>query len=257
MFCLQIEIVEKFPYVTPKQGELNDNPPVVNVLLPDDKSGDEQQQNYVNVKRILESGSSSIFKVASRKDPDKTYCPALENIKPPTLRKSNSQPVLRSSSATVEGLFSDDGDNDDELCSRMSEVRVKSKHPAKSPNPKNNKISDTAIGNFSDLEESVKTTKKYSSSSDISKIILKMFKKDVPEKEKLMSLVLFPTKSMVFSKSLSALSLFEEESAAQLIADKEQRDSISECEMIKISALDDSDKPPLLATSLKCRKVLR
>jgi hypothetical protein len=105
------------------------------------------------LNRILESSSSSNIQLED--DIDKTYCSELENsdsvplfnsddLKPRSFCSSISKPMAD----TVDGPFSDD-----ELCSRISEMKVKEKQKQQSPK-KNSQFAETVVGSFIDDSDS-------------------------------------------------------------------------------------------------------
>lgn len=163
-------VLDKNPtYVTPKHGELSDNPPTAGnqefLLTDDDSDSDDgnaasgcfaplhpvvsSQDAAPVMNRIFESSSSSCLN-----DPDKTFCSELESQG--NIPKSQSEPIRSSTdlnaykSARPNLKIADTiiASMSDELCSQMSGMEVEKKQ-RKEPKAAS-KLADTVVGSFDD-----------------------------------------------------------------------------------------------------------
>lgn len=253
--------------MTPKRGELTDNPPAKDPLLTDDESEEEEVSDKSRpsqlkvpaiINRILESsGSSSLY--ANEPDPDKTYCSELEVSKnAESVRKSNSEPLFRSNESKLQSSH-------DELCSRMSEIYLKQKKPTP---PLRNEVRETVAGPFSDDSEEEDSKKLvdtvlHSSSSDESgseqpKLSLP---RPAPNRKQLIPKPSLPDTIVGFSDSMSELTIHEEVAApVQTVSQEAQEETDSDYEVITVldseeeidddvSEINDNDQPPMLPTN--------
>lgn len=276
--------------MTPKRGELTDNPATRDPLLTDDESEEElaaqdqrrSQKQRAIINRILDSsGSSSIF----ANDPDRTYCSELEAAgrvaseeKAQSVRKSNSEPLFntdelnshhslsfkRSSAKTVEGEISDN-----ELCSKMSEIRVREKNPLPSSR---NAVRETVVGSFSDDSDEeqeqeprkLRETVLHSSSDDDGSEEPELpMSRPIPRKK------MIPKESLAdtilgFSESMSELSIRIQEKAAPVpVPVPQQEEELDEDiesdyevitvldseEEVDVSGMNDNDQPPVAGSN--------